>query len=235
MINFFNNNGDGDNIMGNQTIINVGGRTIINGVDVTNGNANTVKGNGIPKTVNIEPQPFDSINVSGSIQVDFAIGDTSSVEITADSNLVEFVDLNYFGATLDIGIKNNSSFSTNNPMKVKIVHPHLKEIDISGSSVVEVTRLKEAGIEVDVSGSGKIELRGTADNARLEVSGSGKINAVGLEVRRVKAKISGSGSIQANAQDSVSAKVSGSGNITVHGNPAARDSKCSGSGKIHFV
>lgn len=235
-----------DNVRGNTTRITqsgnnntmniMGDKVVINGVDVTNqGNSNSIKGDGIAKTISATPQDFDSINVSACVSVDFTISATSSIEITADSNLIDLIDLSYFGGTLDVGIKDNSSFSSKTPMKVTIAHPHISEVGVSGSGKAEIMRLKQDSIKVRASGKANIELWGEVENVDLKVSGTGNIDTVGLLTQNLRAAVSGVGNIKASASKSASAKVSGVGNITVYGNPAQRESKCSGVGDIRFV
>lgn len=241
---FFNKGND--NVRGNTTRITqtgsnntqniMGGKVIINGVDVTNqGSSNSIKGDGIAKTISVTPQDFDSIDVSATVSVDFTISTTSSIEITADSNLIDLIDLSYFDGTLDIGIKDNSSFSARIPMKVMIAHPHISAVGVSGSANAEIMRLKQDSIKVRVSGVGKVELWGEVTNADLKVSGTGDIDTTGLLTQNLRAAVSGVGNVKASASKSASAKVSGMGNITVHGNPTERESKCSGMGNIRFI
>ena len=222
---------------GNNNTMNINGsRVIVNGVDVTQRvNANTIHGDGIAKTISAEPQAFDRINASAMVCVDFIIADTSSIEITADSNLVDFIDLSYFGGTLDIGLNDNTCFTTQIPMKVVITHPHLKAVEVSGAANIEVMKLKNTDFEAAVSGAGSIEIWGQADNTTLKVSGSGNVDATGLQVKDLRVKVSGMGDVKAYATAAAVINVSGMGNVTIFGNPNDKQTKCSGMGDIRFV
>lgn len=247
MRNFFSKNfaGAGEDARGramNGTQINsssnitiTGNKVFVNGIDVSDHNSKAVQGDGIPKTMRVKPQPFDSINVSAIVNVDFIVAEKTTIEITADSNLVDLIDLSYFGDTLDIGLKDNSSFTSKLPMKVTITHPELKTADVSGSARLKVVGIEQDHINASVSGAGDIELCGKVKAATLKVSGAGDVKATELFVDDLRVVVSGMGDIRANATNSVSAKISGNGDITVYGNPKQRETKCSGMGDIRFA
>jgi hypothetical protein len=86
--------------------------------------------------------------------------------------------------------------------------------------------------DVSVSGSGKVEASGTANEIKATISGSGKILAADLEVDKCEVRISGSGDVEINVKNDLDAQISGSGSVTYKGNPSRVNSHASGSGHV---
>jgi len=101
--------------------INVGDwDIIINGNYV---NWNIIQGNGIIKTkeISLNNNSFSTINNIGSITVVVSNSDSNNkIEIEAESNLLEYIELNNKYWTLEIKIKDDISFSSKFWIKVYI-------------------------------------------------------------------------------------------------------------------
>ena len=78
-------------------------------------------------------------------------------------------------------------------------------------------------MDVSCSGVGSITLNGQAEEAELDCSGVGSINAKDLEVRDVKASVSGVGGIECYASESIKGRVSGVGGLKYAGHPDKKD------------
>ena len=191
-------------------------------------------GSGIQKTVNFNPQPFSSLKVKSCFDVNFVFSHSESIQIIADDNLIDLVDLEYAADTLIVGFKDNVSFQTQNPLLINISYPRLDAVELKGSGNINVANLNQEAFEALLKGSGDIDLKGTVGHAILTLSGSGDIDAIALKALRVEAKLKGSGDIEATATDAADVRLSGSGDIKIYGNPASQQSKCSGSGDIKF-
>jgi len=180
------------------------------------------------------PTPFKSINCFGPIDVDFIESESSSIEVFAEENLIELIDISYFGNVLEIGLKDKVNFKTRRPLKVKVLYPSLNAIELHGAGNINIFNLKTNKFEATLVGSGTINLMGTAENASLILTGSGTINSKHLNASNLVATLSGSGDINAMANVSVNARLSGSGDINIYGNPHNEQKRCTGSGKINF-
>lgn len=102
---------------------------------------------------------------------------------------------------------------------------------VSGSGSIYVTSLNTQQLESVISGSGDIELAGTAPTQSCTVSGSGNVNTANLQSQTAEAIISGSGSITLSVTQTLNAVISGSGDIRYAGNPAV-NVNISGSGSV---
>lgn len=194
-----------------------------------------IEGNRIPEVKNIPIEaPFKSLSSNGPIDIEFISSESESIEICADENLIDLIEVCYFGNTLEVGIKDQVNFRTTSPFKVKISYPSLKSVELSGSGNISVSNLEEHEFEAQLRGSGDINLIGKIENISLMLSGSGKINSRGLSASNVVAKLQGSGDIDAVATVSAISRLAGSGNINIYGNPPTKQTKCTGSGRINY-
>ncbi|MBQ8361520.1 MAG: DUF2807 domain-containing protein [Bacteroidaceae bacterium] len=96
--------------------------------------------------------------------------------------------------------------------------------DIAGSGEIHANRLKAKEVAARISGSGDINLQGTAQKANLQTTGCGEIHAHELKAENVYAKVTGSGDIDCYVTKELTTKVTGSGEITYSGNPSVINS-----------
>ena len=105
------------------------------------------------------------------------------------------------------------------------------EIEVNGSGEVELD-VAAMALMVDIRGSGEADLRGTADHLVASVSGSGNLDAHHLVAQEAQASVAGSGIMWLYAQSSLEAEVSGSGSIYYTGGAQITRQSISGSGSI---
>lgn len=199
-----------------------------------NNRKNTIKGNGKVKTIEVDADAFDSIVLSSCVNLDFATADNTSIKITADSNILDLILLECANGNLDIGVKADSSFTTNSPMLVTITNPVLNKIEVTDSGYASVCCLSQDAIEAHVSSSGDLQLQGSVKQASLKASSSGDVYAKKLIAVRLDAYASSQGDIEATATEYASAKVTGMADITIYGKPPHKKSKGKGMGTIKF-
>lgn len=117
---------------------------------------------------------------------------------------------------------------------VGIALPEAPAIKIKGSGDVTLLDLRQAGLELEIEGSGDITAYGQVAHLDVEIAGSGDVDASELITDHASLSIAGSGDIEAFVRTEVRACVAGSGDIVVRGNPSRRDHSVAGSGKIKF-
>jgi Putative auto-transporter adhesin, head GIN domain len=157
--------------------------------------------------VYVEMPSVEGINISGSgdIALETALsGDKLTLHISGSGNIV---------AEKGITTKN-------------------LDINLTGSGDVKASGIATGALMTEITGSGGLELAGTAEKAAYSVTGSGDISAKNVKSKTVEADISGSGDITCHADETLDAHSSGSGNITYSGNAASVKSKASGSGSV---
>lgn len=209
-----------------------------------------LEGNGILKTEKRRASDFDEITSSGDFNVTVMPGSKYSVEVTAESNLLSYIETDVVGKTLRIKTRGLYSFRRNEPIEVYITTPELYGLALSGSGLIKTGKFTSDEFQIalsgsgdidaeissdrlnaNVSGSGKILLQGDAIESNFVVSGSGKIKSYDLEQSHCVAVISGSGDMYVNVSETIDARISGSGRVYYINNPVIHTS-ISGSGKV---
>lgn len=118
------------------------------------------------------------------------------------------------------------------PIEVELPAEALRHLRLSGSTHVVLEKLDQPALELTISGSGDVRARGSVERLAVTISGSADARLGDLAAKRLKARLSGSGTLEASPQDEADLKVSGSGNVRLLTRPASLHSKVSGSGRI---
>jgi len=214
--------------------------------------AQRVNGNGklVEKTRQVGN--FESLGVSGSFDVFLAKGQEGRIELSVEENLEPYLETEVEGGKLKVRWKKGSNIRTTKSTKLTVFFEEVNgvalagsgdiisrdplvanemEIAVAGSGDVRL-QLQVGSAVAEVSGSGDVELSGTCTEFEAAVAGSGDIKAYELKSEKAELKISGSGTIHANAEKELTARISGSGNIRYKGSPRIEDIKVSGSGNV---
>ncbi len=211
-----------------------------------------VTGRGLIVGEYIDVTEFYAVDASSSAAVVIVRGDSFEVTLTDYENLLDYWDVKVVNNTLTIRTRPFTSMM-NSKAKVTVVMPgELKQLRISGSGNITLDsgfpELEKASISgsgiirsnvasdydilvLEITGSGSINLTGTADEVKATTSGSGRMNLNDLTTRRMNCSISGSGNMYVHVTEKLEAAISGSGDIIYSGNPLI-DVKSSGSGRL---
>ncbi|MDP3432281.1 MAG: head GIN domain-containing protein [Bacteroidota bacterium] len=209
-----------------------------------------LEGNGNLRTESRGASGFEEITSSGDFDVTIVPGSSYSVEVSAESNLLSYIETDVVGKTLKIRTRGVHSLRLNYPIEVYITTPVLNGLALSGSGIIKTgsflsddfkiaisgsgdidTEISTDKMKVSISGSGTVFLEGDATETEFVVSGSGKIKAYNFPHRYCQATISGSGDMYVNASHTIDARISGSGRVFYINHPVIHTS-ISGSGEV---
>jgi hypothetical protein len=211
-----------------------------------------VNGNGNVTTQKRTVSDFSGVQVAGPYTVYVTQGDQYSVEVKADENLHEYIDIYEQGGKLKIGQRRGYTLSWRNTIEVHITAPRFKELSVAGSGKIqsrstltgEKIRASVSGsgnilldvdapeIATDIAGSGNIVIKGRTRNQDADIAGSGELHAFDLLAENAKLDISGSGDAEVFASKSLDIRIAGAGNVDYKGNPSIKKS-IAGSGDIN--
>ncbi|MCU0718696.1 MAG: DUF2807 domain-containing protein [Pirellula sp.] len=175
---------------------------------------------------------FKSVSSEAVGDVNVTIGDSQSVEVTMDDNLLPLLVTEVVDGELKI--RTTGSFNTSIGLKVKITTPSLDSIRSSGVGNVKIDGLDSEQFAIGISGVGSVSANGKVQNLNVTVSGVGSADLDELVAENVSVTVSGVGGAEVYASKSVNASTSGVGNIKVLGNPAEKKESKSGIGSIKF-
>jgi len=108
------------------------------------------------------------------------------------------------------------------------------ELEIAGSGDVEL-ELDYKSLESEINGSGNIRLSGLVKSQDIEINGSGDVMALELKSDDTEVEINGSGDVEVAASYSLDVEVNGSGDVKYVGSPKALSSEINGSGRLQQV
>jgi len=211
-----------------------------------------VVGNGNVTTKTVSTGNYDGIKGVGSMDIHLERGTEGSITVQTDDNLHEYLEIEVKDNMLVIKTKKNVYLKTKKGIHVTVPFNDISEVslvgsgdvdtndtitaddfevNVTGSGDVELT-IEANDVDASVTGSGDIVLRGTTNSLEVSVTGSGDYEGSDLIAQHTDAKVSGSGDARVYAKQSIKARVHGSGDIVYYGNPAKSDTKTSGSGDI---
>lgn len=107
-------------------------------------------------------------------------------------------------------------------------------LGVTGNGSIDVD-IKGNTVKAEVSGSGNLTLRGYGTSLDASVSGSGNLKGFDCPMETGKVKVSGTGSAEVNATNSLEAYVLGSGSIKYKGHTKTVTKKVYGTGIIDTV
>ena len=180
-------------------------------------------------------KPFERIQMKGVGNVELIQSEEKSglVELTAPDNYVEFYEFESNGKKLTINFDKKLVNIQTKDVQIRVYTCDLIKLENSGAANINMDRLDTDIIEITNSGVGHIKIGGVADNVQLINSGVGSIDASKLKALNVKASVSGVGSIDCYASESIKGSVSGVGSLNYNGHPKHKDTKRSGVGSIN--
>jgi serine/threonine-protein kinase len=189
-----------------------------------------VTGSGNLVTQELDFADFDKLDVSQGFHVEVQQGDTFSVVIRVDDNLVDHVQVTKSGSTLRIGLQPSQLYNLRDvTLEADVTMPELTGIDLSGGShgnlngfgSVKALDADLSGgshlngeadfgdVRFDLSGGSHTTLSGSAENLTLNVSGGSHGKLGNLEV--VDADVDANGGSHATVHPSGTLDASASG------------------------
>ena len=214
----------------------------------------TITGDGNQKKESRTVADFSSLSSHGAIDVKIIYGQSNSISVEADENLLPYIETNVVNGKLIIQTKKNVNLRSRKKMIVSVSMTKINALQLSGSGNIdgngsftsdEETKIMLSGsgnihlssgsfkdLELAISGSGNIDVKGgSANSVLVSVSGSGNADCSDVTADKADVKISGSGNAKVNVNKSLTANISGSGNVYYKGNASDISTRIMGSGK----
>jgi Putative auto-transporter adhesin, head GIN domain len=178
-----------------------------------------VTGSGQVATETRSVSGFTAIDLAGSGEVTVEQGNSESLTIEADDNVMPRLTSEVSDSTLKLD-KKPGIVNTRSPIRYRVTVRDLTGVGVSGSGSVRGQGMTLQSLQVDISGSGRVDLNGSAVEQDIEVSGSGRHEAAELQSQQVTADISGSGQVAVAVSRELRVDISGSGTVTYSGDPS---------------
>lgn len=207
-------------------------------------------------------EPFTSVGFSISGTLYISEGETPTVEIEADDEMLEYIETVVENGRLRVRSSQDTGWfswlwgttSRSSAANIYVTMPTLEGVSVAGSGDVIVqdtfssgdfsveiagsgdidVPIQASSVSARIAGSGSITLRGTAERLSADIAGSGDVQAEDLQVNRAEVQIAGSGDCRVQVRDHLSARIMGSGDVIYGGNPEIERSVL-GSGDVRAI
>jgi len=183
--------------------------------------AKRIGGNGNIITQSRSAGGFNSIDVSGSIDVYVRQDSSSSIKVETDDNLQQYVETLQDGDVLRIKTEEGYNLNPSRQIKVYVSSAMFRRFEASGAcNIFSEAKINNASdVDVDLSGRSGITLEISSPKVTADVSGACSVKLKG-ETKEFKVQGSGSTDIKCFdlVADNVDLDISGAGDAEVHAN-----------------
>lgn len=181
---------------------------------------------------------FNQIDLNGAGELIITQGNTESLTIQADDNLMPYIKTNVNNNRLTISFDNAMPLPTQS-VKIYLTVKNINSITTSGSGKINSNNLKANNLTINIngagesnlnnlnantlkiiiSGAGKMTLSGNVNEQNINISGAGDYNAANLSSKITSLSINGAGRGTVRVSDVLNAMINGGGEIRYIGNP----------------
>lgn len=214
-----------------------------------------IAGSGHVVSQTIDIGQFEGITLEGIGNVQVKQGDSDSLVVTTDDNILPLLDIGVKGDDLVLGIRGRIEIVPSRTVTYDITVKNLSQVTLSGSGSIHAGAFTGSTVKIDLSGSGDIRFDAlSADQILPRVTGSGSVKLDNIAAGDVDAAITGSGQISLGgkvqtqelnldgsgaynngdlAADATKVDISGSGSALVQAKNTL-DISVNGSGKVEY-
>ncbi|MGC9397323.1 MAG: head GIN domain-containing protein [Anaerolineae bacterium] len=209
-------------------------------------------GNVIEETRDV--RDFSRVRLAGFGHLYIEHGETESLRIEAEDNLMQYITTEVKDGELDIRWQKNILATNREPIHFYLTVKALDTITLDGAGDIEAPNMQAETFSVNANGAGNFELLHlTADSLVVTISGAGnvtvtgeataqtvKINGLGQHQARdlwsttAEVEINAAGSATVRVSDALDAKINGAGSVYYYGNPTVSQ-RVTGVGRISRI
>jgi len=195
---------------------------------------------------------FTRVEAHHGFQVELTKSSAFSIEITADDNVHEYIEVTKTGETLEIGLEWGRSYRSVT-LRAKITMPDLYKLELSGGSRAGITGFSSshdfsvelsggsrvtgditaADADFDLSGGSRVVLAGSADNLVVKGSGGSQLDLEAFSVDDADVNLSGGGRATVNVDGILDVDLSGGSRVIYVGEPTLGDIDLSGDSTVN--
>ncbi|MFK7800841.1 MAG: head GIN domain-containing protein [Anaerolineae bacterium] len=203
------------------------------------GCAVAVRGSGDVIEETREISNFDRVALDGMGEIILTQGETTSLIVEAEDNLMQYIKTTVRGDELTINIQSRRPIIPSRSIKFYITTPNLEAVSVDGAGVVSIDELDTDSLKlsmdgsgymnideldasellIDINGLGDLDVAGSTNSLEIDIDGSGNFNGRNLESQTASIDIDGLGNATINVENSLDVNVDGSGQVTYYGDP----------------
>ena len=194
---------------------------------------------------------FTEIEIGSAFEFEIRQSSSYNISVTADDNVMEYVQVSQVGQTLKIGLGRFGPIGLVT-LRASVAMPQLlgltasgatrgtisgfsstEDLDIGASGASRVTGDITAGnVEFEISGASTIQLEGSANDMVADVSGASRLNLDDFTVNNADVDFSGASSGTINLDGRLDADLSGASRLWYIGEPTMGNIDTSGASTV---
>jgi hypothetical protein len=215
---------------------------------------NAVAGSGNLVTQSRSVSNFNAVTLAGFGDLTMIQGDSESLTIEAEDNILPHITTLVTNGRLSIGYDNQdwSNFiRPTKPIRFNLSLKNLSALELSGAGNIQSANIKTDQLDVRVSGAGNIKIEkleanalvatlsgagnfdvaGNVANQDIRLTGLGNLGAGNLKSQSARITMSGAGNATVATLDSLDVTIRGVGSVRYYGSPEVTQ-KISGVGAV---
>lgn len=195
-----------------------------------------VQGSGNVKKQSRELAHFTGVSLSLPATLELRIGNTESVSIETDDNLLPLIETAIENGTLKIRTAKRNSMLQARSMKIVVHAKDIERVSLGGSGSIDADALRGKKLSFELGGSGAIRVKSMdSDAVAINVGGSGNFKSGGGKTGSLSVSIGGSGDVDVGLvqTNDASVSVAGSGTAVVWAN-SGLSVTIAGSGDVNY-
>lgn len=184
------------------------------------GLVSTLTGSGSVVTQEEAITGFEELDVSHGFSVDISQGDTFSVIIRVDDNLVDHLQVVKEGSTLKIGLKPGRVYELENAtLEADVTMPELTRADLAGGSHL-VGDVETGDLALSLSGGSHVTLSGSAGDLTVDADGGSHARLADLVVVNADVDARGASHVTVSPSGKLDAVARGGSHVNYLGSPS---------------
>ena len=195
--------------------------------------ASLIEGSGRSVTEKRALGAFSTLVVSGIVDVEVEIGKAAGATVTAEAEILPFLETAVSGNKLKIGFRKSVRFSQT--AKVIVTVPDLVRLESSGDGNLKVVGVRGAAFTLKSGGTAEVVLAGKTGKFEAYLEGTGNLDAQGLAAEDAKITLDGTASAHVKVRNLLTAEIKGVGDVICHGRPQQVRKKIDGVGDCVIV
>ena len=185
------------------------------------GGGPAVTGTGPVVTEDRQVQAFDKVEISNGIKLVLSIGSTTSVQVSAQQNLLPLISTTVADGKLTA--RSTQSVISTAPLTVTVVTPSLTALSMKDGAFADATGVTAQSFALEAADGSSVNIAGSTDTLTITARDGAILQLGGFQAHDVSLTASdgvtgqlyASGSVTGSASDGVLLSVTGGGAVTV--------------------
>ena len=176
---------------------------------------NTTRGSGNIVTKSYEVNDFDQVELNTIGEVRIEQGNSPSLTIETDDNILPLLEVKVEGGNLTLGVKNDANIKPSKEIIFHIVVKTLSALTTNSSGDFYAGHIEGSTLEIFVNGSGSVSLKDVnVKDILITSNGSGNVRVDTIDADSIRTALLASGNVQlAGVAISHNVESNGSGDV----------------------